>query len=85
MDRLEQVSTAASGVVQAAEASCAPKIYELDDTSGHQHDVISLQVTMNHSVQVQIGHPFHDLECVQSQDTLWQRTKPKNSINRRIP
>lgn len=80
MDRLQQVSTVASSVVQAAETSCTPEVYELDDTSGHQHDIVPLQVTMNHSVQVKIGHPFHDLTCVQSQDSLWQRTKPENNV-----
>lgn len=79
MDRLQQISTVASGVVQAAETTRTAKVDELDDTSGHQHDVVSLQVTMNHPVQMKVGHPFQNLMCVQGQDTLWQRTKPEDS------
>lgn len=66
MDRLEQVSAAACRVGQATETSCTSKVYELDDASGHQHDVISFQVTMNHPVQMKVGHPFQDLMGVQS-------------------
>lgn len=61
MDRLENISAVASSVVKAAETACTAKVYELDDTCGHQHDVVSLQVTMNHSVQVKVGHPLQDL------------------------
>lgn len=32
----------AGGVVQAAETARAAKVYELDDASGHQHDVVAL-------------------------------------------
>lgn len=66
MDRLKKVSTVACSMVQAAETTCAAKVYELDDAGGHQHDVISLQVSMNHPVQVKIGHSFQDLMGVQS-------------------
>lgn len=76
MDRLEQIAAVAGSVVQAAETARTAKVYELDDASGHQHDVVSLQVPMNHSVQVKEGHPFQDLMGVKSQDTLWQRAKP---------
>lgn len=61
MNRLEQISTVASSVVDTAEAACAAKVYKLDDASGHQHDIVSLQITMNHPVQVKVGHPFQDL------------------------
>lgn len=61
MDRFEQISTVARCVVQTAEPTGAAKVDELDDTGGHQHDVVSFQVTMNHPVQVQEGHPFQDL------------------------
>lgn len=64
MDRFEQISAVASRVVQAAETACTAKVYELDDASGHQHDVVSLQVTMNHPVEVKVGHPFQDLMAV---------------------
>lgn len=61
MYRLEQISTVACSVVQAAETACTAKVYELDDTGGYQHDVVSLQVTMNHPVQVKVGHSLQDL------------------------
>lgn len=61
MYRLEQITAVACSVVQAAEAACTAEVYELDDTSGHQHDVVSLQVTMNHPVQVKVGHSLQDL------------------------
>lgn len=32
---------------------------------------------MNHLVQVKVGHSFQNLVGVQSQDALWQGTKPK--------
>lgn len=75
MHRLQQVAALACSVVRAAEAACTAKVYELDDTGGHQHDVVPLQVTVNHPVQVKVGHPFQDLMSVQSQNTLRQRTK----------
>lgn len=76
MDRLEQICTVASSVIETA---CTAKVNELDDASGHKHDIVSLQITMNHHVQVKVGHPFQNLVCVQSQDSLWQRTKPEAS------
>lgn len=79
MDGLEQISTVACSVGQATETSSAAKVYELDDASGHQHDIISFQVTVNHPVQVKVGHPFQDLMGVQSQHSLWQRTKPEGT------
>lgn len=61
MDRLEQISTVAGRVVETAETARAAKVYELDYASGHQHHIVSLQITMNHPVQVKVGHPFQDL------------------------
>lgn len=75
MDRLEQVSTVAGSVVEEAEAPCTAKIYELDNAGGHQHDIVSFQVPVDHPVQVQVGHPFQDLMGVQGQDTLRERAK----------
>jgi len=64
VDGLEQIAAAAAaagGVVQEAEAASTAKVYELDDASGHQHDVVPLQVSVNHPVQVKVGHPLQDL------------------------
>lgn len=58
VDRLEQISAAASTDVQAAETTGTAKVYELDDASGHQHDIVSFQVAMDHPVQVKVGHPL---------------------------
>lgn len=32
---------------------------------------------MDHLVQVKVGHPAQNLVSVQSQDALWERTKPE--------
>lgn len=79
VDRPQQVCTVAGVVAEAAEAACAAKVYQLDDSRGHQHDVVPLQVAVNHPVQVKVGDSFQNLLCVQNQDTLWQGTKPKFS------
>lgn len=76
MDRLEQVCAVAGVVAEAAEAAGAAEVYQLDDARGHQHDVVPLQVAVNHPVQVKVGDSFQNLLCVQSQDALWQGTKP---------
>lgn len=70
MDRLDQVAAVAAGVVEAAEAPGTAEVYELDDTGGHEHDVVPLQVTVDHSVQVEVGHALQDLMAVQRQDAL---------------
>lgn len=77
MDRLQQVCAAATAAAaDAAEAASAAEVDQLDDPCGHQHDVVPLQVAVNHLAQVEVGHALHDLLGVQSQDALWQRTKP---------
>lgn len=78
VDRLQQVCAAAA-VAQAAEAASAAEVDQLDDSCGHQHDVVPLQVAVNHPAQVEVGHSLHNLLGVQSQDALWQRTEPKLS------
>ncbi len=78
MNGFEQISTAACSVVEAAETTCATEVYQLNDASGHQHDIVSLQVTMNYPAQVKVGHPLQNLMGVKSQDTLRQRTKPED-------
>lgn len=70
MDRFDQVPTLAAGVVEAAEAPGTAKVYELDDAGGHEHDVVPLQVPVNHPLQVEVGHTLQDLMAVQRQDTL---------------
>lgn len=80
MDRLQQVRAVAGGVADAAEAARAAEVNQLDDSRGHQHDVVPLQVSVNHPVQVKVGDSFHDLLRVQCQDALWQGSKPKFSI-----
>lgn len=77
MDRLQQVCTVAGVVAEAAEAARAAEVYQFDDSRGHQHDVVPLQVTVNHLVQVKVGDSFQNLLGVESQDALWQGTKPK--------
>lgn len=77
MDRLQQVSTVASGEVQAREATGTAKVYELDDPGGHQHHIVALQVTMDHPVHVEEGHALQDLVGVKGQDALWQRAEPE--------
>lgn len=79
MDRLEKVPAVARRVVQTAETPSAAKVYQLDDTSGHQHYIVSLQVTMNDPFLMEIGHACQDLMGVQSQDSLRQGTKPEGS------
>lgn len=71
MDRLDHISTATGRVIGTAETASAAKVYKFDDPSWHQHDVVSLQVTMDHLVSVKIGHPGQNLVSVQSQDSLW--------------
>ena len=76
MDRLEEIAAVAGGVVdRAAEAAGAAKVDELDDAGGHQHDVVALQVPVDHPVQVQVGHALQDLAGVKGQDALRQRTE----------
>lgn len=79
VDRLQQVCAVAGLVAEAAEATRAPKVDQLDDSRGHQHDVVPLQVAVNHPVQVKVGDSFQYLLCVQNQDAFWQGTKPTSS------
>ena len=70
MDRLDQVSAVAAGGVEAAEAPGAAEVYELDHAGGHEHDVVPLQVAVDHAVQVEVGHALQDLMAVERQDVL---------------
>lgn len=76
VDRLQQVRAVAAVVAEAARAA---EVYQLDDSRGHQHDVVPLQVAVDHPVQVKVGDSLQDLLRVESQDALWQGTEPKFS------
>lgn len=65
VDRLDQVPTLAAGVVEVAEARGTAEVYELDDAGGHEHDVVPLQVAVDHPVLVEVGHTLQDLMAVQ--------------------
>ena len=70
MDGLDQVGAVAAAGVEAAEAPGAAEVYELDHTGGHEHDVVALQVAVDHAVQVEVGHALQDLMAVERQDVL---------------
>lgn len=76
VDRPQEVHAVAGRVAEATEAARAAEVDQLDDSRGHQHDVVPLQVAVNHPVQVKVGHSFQNLLGVQSQDPLRQGPKP---------
>ena len=57
-------------------AFCTPKVDQLDYTLLCDHDVGSLDVTMNDPVVVQIVDTLYNLSCVMTYGTLIQRPKP---------
>lgn len=60
MCRLQKTAMTTS-LVKTAEPAGTAKVNELNHTSGHEHNVVPLQVSVDDSVAVQVGDPLQDL------------------------